>query len=204
MQNLKIYKSGNSYIGKLDTSKMVSNKANKDLVFIVILDVSGSMGQTVPRFTNIILPNILQRLDITSEINLITFSNDVKIYKGDYTYFSTLNLYATGCTYMNGTIGELEKIFAKTAKKTNIRILSVSDGELHDQEKTVEKASDLFNKFKDCFIVNSQAVRLYTSSSEPDTRGMSSLMQFSNVTEPKLIDIQASNYSYENYIVCKF
>ena len=192
MENLKIYKSGNSYIGKLDTSKMVSNKTNKDLLFIVILDVSGSMGQTVQRFTNIILPNILQKLDITTQIYLITFSDNVKLYKGDCTYFSTLDLKASGCTYMNGTISELEKIFSNTKKKTNIRILSVSDGDLHDQEKTVEKASHLFNKFKDCFIVNSQAVRLYTSSCEPDTRGMSSLMQFSNVTESKLIDIQAS------------
>ena len=192
MQTLKIYKSGNGYIGKLDISKLDLSKSNQDLVFIVILDVSGSMGQTVPRFVNIILPNLLQKLNIISPINLITFSDGVKIYKGDYNYFSTLEIKAYGCTYMNNTIDELEKIFEKIQKKTNIRILSISDGELHDQEKTVEKASNLYNKFKEYFIVNSQAVRLYTSSSEPETKGMSSLMQFSNVTEPKLIDIQAN------------
>ena len=191
MQTLKIYKSGNGYIGKLDISKLNVSKLNQDLVFIIILDVSGSMGQTVPRFVNIILPNLLQKLDITSSINLITFSDEVKIYKGDYNYFSTLELKAYGCTYMNKAIDELEKIFEKINKKTNIRILSISDGELHDQEQTVEKASNLYNKFKEYFIVNSQAVRLYTSSSEPETKGMSSLMQFSNITEPKLIDIQA-------------
>ena len=191
MQTLKIYKSGNGYIGKLDISKLNVSKLNQDLVFIIILDVSGSMGQTVPRFVNIILPNLLQKLDITSSINLITFSDEVKIYKGDYNYFSTLELKAYGCTYMNKAIDELEKIFLKINKKTNIRILSISDGELHDQEQTVEKASNLYNKFKEYFIVNSQAVRLYTSSSEPETKGMSSLMQFSNITEPKLIDIQA-------------
>ena len=191
MQTLKIYKSGNGYIGKLDISKLNVSKLNQDLVFIIILDVSGSMGQTVPRFVNIILPNLLQKLDITSSINLITFSDEVKIYKGDYNYFSTLELKAYGCTYMNKAIDELEKIFEKINKKANIRILSISDGELHDQEQTVEKASNLYNKFKEYFIVNSQAVRLYTSSSEPETKGMSSLMQFSNITEPKLIDIQA-------------
>ena len=55
MEVLKVYKSGNGYIGKLDTSKMKSNASNKDMHFIVILDVSGSMGQTVPRFINVIL-----------------------------------------------------------------------------------------------------------------------------------------------------
>ena len=133
MQTLKIYKSGNGYIGKLDISKLNVSKLNQDLVFIIILDVSGSMGQTVPRFVNIILPNLLQKLDITSSINLITFSDEVKIYKGDYNYFSTLELKAYGCTYMNKAIDELEKIFEKINKKTNIRILSISDGELQNE-----------------------------------------------------------------------
>ena len=193
MQPLKIYKSGNGYVGKLDITKMNFEKSNQDLIFIVILDVSGSMGQTVQRFVNIILPNLLQKLNFTSNINLITFSDCVKIYKGDCNYFSTLELKAYGCTYMNKAIDELEKIFQKIQKKTSVRILSISDGELHDQEETVEKASNLYNKFKDYFIVNSQAVRLYTSSSEPETKGMGSLMQFSNITEPQLIDIQANN-----------
>ena len=191
MEVLKVYKSGNGFIGKLDTSKMQSNTSHKDMNFIVILDVSGSMGQTVPRFINVILPNVLQKLDITNDINLITFSDDVKLFRGDYNFFTSLEMKAYGCTYMNNAINHLEAILSKIAEKTNIRILSVSDGELHDQEETVEKASELYNKYKDKFLVNSQAVRLYTSSSEPDTKGMSSLMQFSNVTEPKLIDIDA-------------
>ena len=127
----------------------------------------------------------------TNDINLITFSDDVKLFRGDYNFFTSLEMKAYGCTYMNNAINHLETILSKIAEKTNIRILSVSDGELHDQEETVEKASELYNKYKDKFLVNSQAVRLYTSSSEPDTKGMSSLMQFSNITEPKLIDIDA-------------
>ena len=55
METLKVYKSGNGYIGKLDISKMNPIKSNKDTNFIIILDTSGSMGQTVPRFVNIIL-----------------------------------------------------------------------------------------------------------------------------------------------------
>jgi len=34
---------------------------------------------------------------------------------------------------------------------------------------------------------------------EPDTRGLSSCLQFSNVTSPKLIDIYANNYQFLNY-----
>ena len=93
---------------------------------------------------------------------------------------------------MNNAIDQLENILSGIDNKKNIRILSVSDGELHDQNETIQKASDLYTKFKDRFTVNSQAVRLYTSSSEPETKGMSSLMQFSTVTEPTLIDINAN------------
>ena len=191
MESLKVYKSGNGYIGKLETSKMAPNKSGKDLTFIVILDVSGSMGQTVPKFINIILPNLLQKLDITNEINLITFSDDAQLFYGDYNFFAILEMKSYGCTYMNKAIDALEKIFLQIPQKANIRILSVSDGELHDQEETMKKASELYNKYKEYFIVNSQAVRLYTSSTEPETKGMSSLMQFNNVTESKLIDIDA-------------
>ena len=191
METLKVYKSGNGYIGKLDISKMNPIQSNKDMNFIVILDTSGSMGQTVQRFIDIILPNILQKLDINKEIYLITFSDDAKLYHGDYNYFMTLELKPYGCTYMNNAIDSLEKIFSKIPEKTNIRILSISDGELHDQDETVKKASILYNKYKDKFIVNSQSVRLYTSSSEPETKGMASLMQFNNVMDANLIDIDA-------------
>ena len=192
METLKIYKSGKDFVGKIDTSKIKSISQKKDIKFIVILDVSGSMGDTVPLFINTILPLFLEKLDIKEDINLITFSNNSDLYIGNIDFFKELNLEANGCTYMNKAIDQLEKILSEIDNKKNIRILSVSDGELHDQNETIQKASDLYTKFKDKFTFNSQAVRLYTSYSEPETKGMSSLMQFSNVTEPKLIDISGN------------
>ena len=191
MDTLKVYKSGKDYVGKIDTSKIKSTYQTKDIKFIVILDVSGSMDDSVPLFVNIILPNILEKLDIKDDINLITFSNKSDLYTGSIDFFRNLNLEAEGCTYMKHSIDQLEKILSGIDEKKNIRILAVSDGELFDQSETIQKASDLYTKFKDKFTVNSQAVRLYTSSSEPETKGMSSLMQFNNVTESTLIDISA-------------
>ena len=192
MDTLKVYKSGKDFVGKIDTSKVKSTSQTKDIKFIVILDVSGSMGDIVPIFVNTILLQILEKLDIKDDINLITFSNDSELYTGNIDFFKELQLEANGCTYMNNAIDQLENILSGINNKKNIRILSVSDGELHDQNETIQKASDLYTKFKDRFTVNSQAVRLYTSSSEPETKGMSSLMQFSTVTEPTLIDINAN------------
>ena len=90
MFNLKIYKSGNGYLGKIDTSSINSINSKKDVLFIVILDVSGSMGQLVPRFVNTILPKVLQNLNISKEIKLITFSDESHLYNGDSNFFKII------------------------------------------------------------------------------------------------------------------
>ena len=56
------------------------------------------------------------------------------------------------------------------------RILVLSDGELCDQVETINAVSKLKDYLKNKKI-NSQAVRLFTSSTQPDTRGMASIIQ---------------------------
>ena len=44
-------------------------------------------------------------------------------------------------------------------------------------------------------LINSQAIRFFTSNEEPDTRGLSSLLQLNNISIPILEDIYCSlNY----------
>ena len=189
MFNLKIYKSGKGFLGKINTSLINSVNTKKEILFIVILDVSGSMGQLVPRFVNTILPKVLENLNIKNEIKLITFSEASHLYNGDANFFKTLQVYAEGSTYMSYSFKFLKEVLDSTSNKF-LRILTISDGELDDQKATVSLASEFSEVFKNHFKINSQAVRLYTSSSEPDTIGLSSMLQFNSVNEPKLIDIQ--------------
>lgn len=58
MVSLRAYKTNRGFIGKINASNLNSRRPNENLKFIVILDQSGSMGNAVPRFVNIILPNI--------------------------------------------------------------------------------------------------------------------------------------------------
>ncbi|OUM63701.1 hypothetical protein PIROE2DRAFT_61128 [Piromyces sp. E2] len=196
MVYLKAYKSDEGYIGKIDATRLTGT-VNNNLKFIIILDQSGSMGSSVKKFVNLVLPQVLEKLEMTKvEIDLITFSDSSKIYSGDQNYFKNLYIDCLGCTYMKSAIIQLEKLLQRimaSNTKQNIRLLSVSDGALHDQKETLNAASNLFLKVKEFFMINSQAVRFFTSGGEPDTRGLSSMLQFNTMTTPQLIDINAND-----------
>ena len=101
---------------------------------------------------------------------------------------------------MEPALEKLKNFLEKYNMNKNIRILTISDGELFDQESTVNFSNEVVNVINENnLLVNSQAIRFFTSSSQPDTRGLSSCLQFSNVCTPTLIDIDAYKYKYENY-----
>ena len=101
---------------------------------------------------------------------------------------------------MKPALENLKNLLENLSLNQNVRILTISDGELFDQESTVEYSSQVVNVIKkNNLLVNSQAIRFFTSSNQPDTRGLSSCLQFSNVSNPILIDIEADKYNYENY-----
>ena len=189
---LLIYKYSKKFLANLDLSNLDIKNSSKETKFIVILDQSGSMGQSVPKIVNVIIPMILNKINNQSKATLITFSDSSQVYSGDAMYFSSLNLYATGCTYMAKALEQLESIMNNLEEGVSLRILVFSDGELHDQEKTMQLSSQISEKFKGKFRINAQAIRYYTSTyGEPDTRGLSSILQLNSVNEtPKLEDIK--------------
>ena len=65
---------------------------------------------------------------------------------------------------MNTALVKLEEILDKLEDGISIRILVFSDGELHDQDKTMQLSSKIAEKFKGKFRINSQAIRYYTSN----------------------------------------
>ena len=205
---LELYKCFENYLGKINIPEQTTKKSgsssnassDNNPTFVIILDISGSMGNQVPRMVNTIIPEILNNINGTSSLytmTLITFCslNDVDVYTGDASYISKLNIYAKGCTYMSSAIDKLNELITNNSITNRIiRLLSISDGELHDQDQTMGSAEKLKALLQSKnIVVNSQAVRLKTGYGEPDTRGLSSMVQLSTIGKQMLIDIDCNN-----------
>lgn len=191
---LDLHPSINGYVGKLNVSEDLA-KSNKDgdgYTMIIILDRSGSMGQNVNRVVTNVLPRFLELVNypIEKKITLITFDSQTNVYKMNRDELKNSRMNCQGCTYMERSIKELENIIINS-DNNRFRILTISDGVLHDQQNTVSAASKMVSTIKDKYTINSQAIRLFTSSSQPDTRGLASVLQFNNVTDCRLVDINS-------------
>lgn len=198
--NLKLYPAQNGYIAKINVSnddfKKMNvgsiNASNSGITTVVILDRSGSMGNSVPLLVNKILPGVFETLcySKTDRIVLITFDDLPNIYDTDIDALKKANITCGGSTYMSKAINALMN-YSKLLQINKLRILSLSDGELHDQAETLNCSAKLSALLKNKCVVNSQAVRFFTSSNQPDTRGLSSVLQLNTVNKPKLIDVRS-------------
>jgi hypothetical protein len=90
---------------------------------------------------------------------------------------------------MSEVIPELEKVFR--SGKNKFRIVTISDGDVWDQDETVNSATQLARRIQGKYSINSQAIRLYTSSSAPDTRAISSLLQLHTLKKVFLENVDA-------------
>ena len=203
---LKLYKYFDSYLAKIDFDKKdLLGRSDKNSSsstinvpkMVIILDVSGSMSSNVQRFSKIIIPDILNTIygkDTSYSICLITFSDSVNVYEGNAEQISKYNISPCGGTYMAPAVDKFHEIIANKKYDNKIyRILTLSDGMLFDQETTMKSADKLKLLFNEqSLAVNSQAVRLFTSTAQPDTRGLSSMLQLSTLEKPKLIDIDCN------------
>ena len=204
---LELHKCFDSYLGKINIlkeNKYLNSKKNSSIAnipkMIIILDVSGSMGEQVERFIQKIIPQILNNIygsNSSYSICLITFSNifDVNIYEGNSNEISKLRIYSGGATYMAPAVDKFyEFILNKKYENRIYRILTLSDGELHDQEDTMKSADKLKKLLQnENLIINSQSIRLLTGFDEPDTRGLSSMLQLSTIGKQMLIDINCNS-----------
>ena len=216
---LEVHKCFDSYLAKIkiaenkdkenkETSKNIASSISNTPKMVIILDVSGSMGSQVTRFVQNIIPKMVKAVygsNISNTVTLITFSSegDVNIYESDFMDISQLtNIYASGCTYMAQAIDKFyEMIENKKFNNKIFRILTLSDGELHDQDSTMKSADKLKQLVQqEKIVINSQSLRLFTSSSQPDTRGLSSMLQLSTKGKQMLVDIDC-NFLSDDLIV---
>ncbi|CAF4880464.1 unnamed protein product [Rotaria sp. Silwood1] len=199
---LFLYPNENGFIGKLtlnlsDDSNINESLLSKSNVYtIVILDRSGSMGNSVPRFVNEILPLIFKSLNYDNNdiITLITFDSTPNKYTIPIKQLADYKIKCQGQTFMAPGITMLTQFIRNELPKdcNALRLLTISDGEVHDQNQVQTAAAQLTSLIKNDFIINSQAVRLFTSSSQPDTRAVSSLLQLNNVSNVNLLDLKTS------------
>lgn len=200
--DLFLYPNENGYVGKLSLNTSDDSKINERILTksnvstIVILDRSGSMGNSVPRFVNQILPDIFKSLNYANNeiITLITFDSNPNRYPIAVKDLAGFSIKCQGQTFMAPGIELLTKFIRNDLSKDchSLRLLTISDGEVHDQANVQTQAARLASLIKNDYIINSQAVRLFTSSSQPDTRAVSSLLQLNNVSNVNLLDLKTS------------
>ena len=195
-ENLTLFahKCKGGYVGELNISKSSINAKSgaAPIETIVILDISGSMGSEVNRILTKILPNMLTQLNYPDDriVHLITFESNVEYHQMTKTLLEKSTIEDRGGTSMEKVFIELSKIIL--SKQACFRILTISDGDVWDQKETLKSASEFAAKIKGQYSINSQAIRFFTSSSQPDTTALSSVLQLNTIGEAKLIDIDST------------
>ena len=194
MLDLEYYKCNNKkYLTTIDLSNLAPFKKEQDSILICLLDRSGSMDDNVAIYVNEIFPRVLQNLKCDKkESILITYDDEAIKYMGDADYFKSQSISSRGDNLLYLGLNELEKIFdeyIKSNKNLPIRLLTISDGDVGPEDKLYKKIDELIPKIKNKLIVNSHAARYFTSSTPPNTKGLSSMLKLNNITVGKLIDI---------------
>ncbi|CAF4248244.1 unnamed protein product [Rotaria sp. Silwood2] len=208
---LCLYPNESGFIGKLSlTTSDETLLSNSKVATIVILDRSGSMGNFVSRFVNRILPRIFKTLEYANDqtITLITFDDNANKYTIPVKELPKFKIQSQGCTYMAPAISMLIQtiLIDLSTDCRALRLLTISDGDVADQDQVQIEATQLTSLIKNDFIINSQAIRLFTSTAQPDTRAVSSVLQLNNVSQVNLLDLKAnlSNEEISTTIISLF
>ncbi|CAG9800237.1 unnamed protein product [Chironomus riparius] len=194
---LDIYPVNDEFLASIDTSSN-QNVEQKNVETVVILDRSGSMGGSVVKIIRKILPKFFEILKYDPEqvINLIAFESRTVVHKIKIKDFHTYKMFSAGGTVMAPAVTELRTLFEEFKEKIDsLRIVTISDGMIADEEQTKVLGDELATFASDCnILVNSQAVRFFTSRSQPDTTALCSLLQLNNIIKSQMIDVDAIHH----------
>lgn len=194
-QELKIYPlDEQEYIGTIEIEENFTKAELSTVQTIIILDTSGSMQDSARRMANEVLPLFISKLlyEQSHVFHLIEFETTTYWHSVTAERMKKLLIEADGGSALAPALKKCIEVF-KTFTKNPVRILTISDGELMDLPESERATKELleFLKTKN-FAINSQAVRLFTSSEQPDTSALCSLLQINNITTTHLIDISTS------------
>lgn len=202
---IKIYPlADKKFIGTIKVDENLEAQDASLVETVILLDRSYSMGESAKRVANEIIPLFLSKLHYseTQVIHFITFDSKTELYSKQIKELKSLRITARDGTVLATAIEKCQQLFGTFSKGKPIRVLTISDGEVSDIEEAQTAATKLveFLKLHD-FSISSQAVRLFTSSNQPDTTALASLLQINNTSTPRLIDI--STFETNNSIAEK-
>ena len=193
--NIVLHSYKNGYIAEANIEKSKIGKyTDYELIFIV--DRSGSMCQSYPILINKIIPYLLDKLQFPENkpTHFITFEDYVDYRMFTKNDFINCHEPAPGAIEkITDIFPKLRKIFTPQNEKTAFRVLTLSDGEIvvaEERRNVPILASELSQELKGKFRINSQAIRYFTSSAQPDTLALASVLQLNTVKEATLIDIK--------------
>lgn len=190
---LKVFPSNNEFIGEFTVDDVQNDcETSKFFQTIIILDRSGSMGHSVERVITKILPLFFSKLSYRrlNQIFFITFESVTHLHAKVVADFPSMQIYSGKGTLMEPAVHKCKELFEDLNSDQPVRILTISDGEIQDQQKTSAAADGLKSYLENkSFFINSKAVRLFTSASQPDTTALCSLLQVNNAIPKSLVDI---------------
>lgn len=163
---LEVYPLADGYICSINVESNAEYATPKEVQTVIILDRSGSMGQSVHKIMNEVLPIFFDRLNYNPDdtIYVITFDSVCEVLTLRVSDFGKLPMNNRGCTNMTLAVQTFKEIFSTFDMNIPVRVLTISDGDV-DSPSLTKQAGDDLAKFVSEFQVpiNSQAMRLFTS-----------------------------------------
>ena len=134
---LNIHKAKKGYVAELFLKNIEDQSKLNDIELILIVDRSGSMEHSYTKIFQKVIPLLLDKINYpqNKKVHFITFDSVIEnrqLTKEEF--LNPKNENARGCTYMEGVFTELEKIIVNP--NLSYRILTLSDGDLHDSQAT--------------------------------------------------------------------
>ena len=168
--------------------------------FILLLDNTNNMINHFNDIVNEVIPSVFEELNYSNKnVILITFTNQETL-----SIKQMKSKHIVECDHFNmaGAIDLLKKVFESyNGERAQIRILTLSAGEIDDQITTKYKIDALVKSFSQQFLINSQGIRLMvTENANPETRALCSMLRLTNITSKKTELLELTPFREEDYI----
>ncbi|KAI8591401.1 hypothetical protein BDZ88DRAFT_505463 [Geranomyces variabilis] len=175
------------------TNEKMSGKTAVLPTPVLVVDVSGSMGQHANRLIQSLLPNALESLHYPADtrVHIVTFESNTVHDNMTITGLRNYKNYNQGGTQMSGVPKILQHILE--SGDSGYLLVAVSDGEVWDQTETQAAAAVTAEAIAATTAsISSHAIRFNTGG-QSDTRALSSLLQLDNTgLATSLTEIDAS------------
>ena len=168
--------------------------------FILLLDNTNNMINHFDDIVNKVIPSVFEKLKYKNQnVILITFTNQEII---SIQQMKSKIIHECPHFKMAEAIESLKKVFENyKGAHRQIRILTLSAGEIDDQITTKYKIDSLVKSFSKQFLINSQGIRLMvTEEANPETRALCSMLRLTNITAINTELLELTPFREEDYI----